>query len=167
MRILGSDDDTLKSVIGELLTARGETLAVAESCTGGAIGSRITDVPGSSRYFLGGGICYTAAAKTDLAGVDPALIREHGEVSEPVAVAMAGGIRERFGATWGLAVTGIAGPGGGTPEKPVGTVHIAIAGPAGVVHRKMFWQGPRKIIKGYSAQRALDLLRRAVLGVAK
>jgi nicotinamide-nucleotide amidase len=162
-RVYGYDDDTLESVIGALLKSRGETVAVAESCTGGLLGSRITDVAGSSAYFLGGGICYTGAAKTALAGVDPALIRENGEVSEPVAIAMATGIRDRFASTWGVGITGIAGPTGGTPEKPVGTVHIAVAGPNGHQHRKLLWQGPRTIIKWFSTQWALDLLRRAML----
>ena len=162
-RVFGYDDDSLESVVGALLKSRGETVAVAESCTGGLLGSRITDISGSSSYFLGGGICYTAAAKTSLANVDPQLIRDNGEVSEPVAIAMATGIRERFGATWGVGITGIAGPTGGTPEKPVGTVHIAVAGPHGHKHRKLFWQGPRTIIKWFSTQWALDLLRRSML----
>lgn len=162
-RVFGYDDDTLESVIGDLLKSRGETLAVAESCTGGLLGSRITDVPGSSAYFLGGGICYTGVAKTAVAGVDPQLLRQHGEVSEPVAIAMADGIRERFHATWGIGITGIAGPTGGTPEKPVGTVHIAVAGPNGHEHKKLLWQGPRTIIKWFSTQWALDLLRRQLL----
>ncbi|HEX2832984.1 MAG TPA: CinA family nicotinamide mononucleotide deamidase-related protein [Thermoanaerobaculia bacterium] len=162
-RLYGYDDDTIESVIGRLLTARGETLSCAESCTGGLFGSRITDVSGSSAYFLGGAICYTAAAKTDLAGVDPQLIREHGEVSEPVAVALAEGIRNRFSSTYGVGITGIAGPTGGTPEKPVGTVHVAVASPNGVEHRKLLWQGPRTIVKWYSSQQGLDLLRRVIL----
>ncbi|HEX8411627.1 MAG TPA: CinA family nicotinamide mononucleotide deamidase-related protein, partial [Thermoanaerobaculia bacterium] len=123
-RLFGFDDDTLEGVVGALLLARGETLSTAESCTGGLLGSRITDVPGSSAYYLGGAVCYTAVTKTALAGVDPVLIVEHGEVSEPVALALACGARARFGTTWGAGITGIAGPGGGTPEKPVGTVHI-------------------------------------------
>lgn len=162
-RVYGYDNDTLEGVVGALLQSRGETLAVAESCTGGLLGSRVTDVPGSSAYFLGGGICYTAAAKMAIAGVDEALIREHGEVSEPVAVALATGIRARFNATWGVGITGIAGPTGGTPEKPVGTVHIAVAGPDGHEHKKLLWQGPRTIVKWFSTQWALDLLRRALL----
>ncbi len=162
-RLYGFDDDTMESVVGALLTSRGETLSCAESCTGGLFGSRITDVAGSSTYFLGGAICYTAAAKTDLAGVDPQLVREHGEVSEPVAIALAEGIRKRFGSTYGVGITGIAGPTGGTPEKPVGTVHIAVARPDGTEHRKLLWQGPRTIVKWYSSQQALDLLRRAIL----
>lgn len=161
-RVFGFDDDTLEAVIGRLLVERGQTVSVAESCTGGLLGSRITDVSGSSAYFMGGAICYTAAAKTMLAGVDAALIREHGEVSEPVAIALARGIRERFGTTWGIGITGIAGPTGGTPEKPVGTVHLAVSGPIDK-HRKLLWQGPRAIIKYYSTQQALDLLRRCLL----
>ena len=162
-RIFGYDDDTLESAIGALLRERNQTLATAESCTGGLLGSRITDVPGSSAYYLGGAVCYTATAKTAIAGVDPALIAQHGEVSEEVAVALARGIRERFSSTWGVGITGIAGPTGGTPEKPVGTVHIAVSGPDGETHRKLLWQGPRTIVKWYSTQQALDLLRRAVL----
>lgn len=162
-RIFGIDDDTLEAVVGRELAARNATLATAESCTGGLLGSRITDIPGSSAYYLGGGVCYTAAAKTAIAGVDPALIRDHGEVSEPVARALAEGIRERFGATYGVGVTGIAGPGGGSEAKPVGTVHIAVAGPAGTEHRKLFWSGPRHIVKRHATQGALDLLRLLVI----
>ena len=162
-RIFGYDDDTIESVIGDLLKARGETLAVAESCTGGLLGSRITDVSGSSSYFLGGAICYTGAAKIAMADVDPQLIRDNGEVSEPVAIALAQGIRKRFNSTWGVGVTGIAGPTGGSPEKPVGTVHIAVAWPEGHKHRKFLWQGPRTIIKWFSTQFALDMLRRSIL----
>jgi nicotinamide-nucleotide amidase len=162
-RLFGYDDDSLESVVGHLLALRGQTLATAESCTGGLLGSRITDIPGSSAYYLGGVVCYTAAAKIELVGVDPELIRQHGEVSEQVAIALANRIRERFGATWGVGITGIAGPGGGTDTKPVGTVHVAIAGPNGHKHRHILWQGPRTIIKWYSTQQALDLLRRNVL----
>jgi nicotinamide-nucleotide amidase len=165
-RIFGYDDDTLESAVGDLLRVRNQTVSTAESCTGGLLGSRITDVPGSSAYYLGGGVCYTAAAKTAIAGVDPSLIAQHGEVSEEVATALARGIRERFGTTWGVGITGIAGPTGGTPEKPVGTVHIAVSGPNGDTHRKLLWQGPRTIVKWYSTQQALDLLRRAVLTAA-
>ena len=162
-RLFGFDDDTLESVVGALLRERSQTLATAESCTGGLLGSRITDIAGSSAYYLGGVVSYTAAAKIDLAGVDAALIAEHGEVSEAVAVALANGIRTRFGATWGVGITGIAGPGGGTETKPVGTVHVAVAGPHGHKHRHILWQGPRTIVKWYSTQQALDLLRRNVL----
>ena len=162
-RLFGVDDDTMESVVGALLLARGETVSTAESCTGGLLGSRITDVAGSSAWFLGGVVTYTGAAKIDLAGVDPALIREHGEVSEPVAIALARGARARFATTWGVAITGIAGPTGGTPEKPVGTVHIAVAGPNGEQHRKLLWPAPRPMVKWFSSQAALDLLRRTML----
>jgi nicotinamide-nucleotide amidase len=162
-RLFGFDDDTLESVVGALLHARNQTLATAESCTGGLLGSRITDIAGSSAYYLGGVVCYTGEAKIEFAGVDPGLIREHGQVSEPVAIALANGIRARFGATWGVGITGIAGPGGGTETKPVGTVHVAIAGPHGHKHRHILWQGPRAMVKWYATQQALDLLRRNVL----
>jgi nicotinamide-nucleotide amidase len=158
-KIFGADDDTLEGVVGRILTERGQTVATAESCTGGLLASRITDVAGSSAYFMGGAVCYTAAAKTALTGVDPAVIAEHGEVSEPVAIALARGARERFGTTYGIGVTGIAGPGGGTEEKPVGTVHIAVAGPGGHKHRKMLWPMERSLFKRITTQSALDLLR--------
>ena len=162
-RLFGFDDDTLESVVGALLVERGETLSTAESCTGGLLGSRITDAAGSSAYYLGGAVCYTAAAKVDLVNVDRDLIREHGEVSEPVALALARGARTRFGTTWGVGITGIAGPTGGTADKPVGTVHIAVSGPAGDKHRKLFWPASRAMVKWFSTQTALDLLRRELL----
>jgi nicotinamide-nucleotide amidase len=166
-RLFGYDEDVLESVIGRMLTERHETLATAESCTGGLLGSRITDIPGSSRYYMAGVICYDGKAKVDLAGVDPELIRTHGEVSEEVARALARGVRERFGTTYGVGVTGIAGPGGGTEAKPVGTVHIAVSSANAEEHRKMFWQGPRTIIKWFSTQFALDLLRVFMMRVTK
>src|SRR5581483_1540053 len=162
-RIFGYDDDTLESVVGELLVRNNATLSIAESCTGGLLASRVTEVAGSSRYFMGGGVCYTAEAKHAIAGVDLELIRAHGEVSEEVAIAMAKGIRERFGTTWGASITGIAGPGGGSEEKPVGTVHIAIAGPDGVEHRRMFWPMTRNLVRWFSTQWTLDLLRKTIL----
>jgi nicotinamide-nucleotide amidase len=158
-KIFGADDDTLEAVIGRMLTARGETVATAESCTGGLLASRITDVAGSSAYFMGGAVCYTAAAKTDLAGVDPAIIAEHGEVSEAVAIALARGVRKRFATTYGIGVTGIAGPGGGTEAKPVGTVHIAVAAADSHKHWKLFWPMDRSLFKRITTQSALDLLR--------
>jgi nicotinamide-nucleotide amidase len=158
-KIFGADDDTLEAVVGRILNQRGETVATAESCTGGLLASRITDVPGSSTYFMGGAVCYTAAAKIDLAGVDPALIAEHGEVSEAVAIALARGARTRFGTTYGIGVTGIAGPGGGTEAKPVGTVHIAVAGAEKQKHWKLFWPIERSLFKRITTQSALDLLR--------
>lgn len=162
-RVYGYDDDTLEGVVGKLLADRGETLATAESCTGGLLGSRITDVAGSSRYFIGGAVCYDAKAKIDLASVDPELIRQHGEVSEEVAAALARGIRARFEATYGIGITGIAGPGGGSEAKPVGTVHIAVASAARHRHLKTQWPMPRPLVKWFSTQSALDLLRRFIL----
>jgi nicotinamide-nucleotide amidase len=108
---------------------------------------------------MGGAVCYTAASKTALVGVDPALIAEYGEVSEPVAIALARGARERFSTTYGIGITGIAGPSGGTEAKPVGTVHIAVAGPNGYKHRKMLWPIERTLFKRITTQSALDLLR--------
>ena len=163
-RIFGADDDTLESVIGDLLVARAETLSSAESCTGGLFSSRITDVSGSSRYFMGGAICYTADAKVALAGVDRELIRANGEVSEPVAIALAQGVRQRFNTTYGVGITGIAGPTGGSEAKPVGTVHIAVADASRHEHRKFYWPGTRAHVKWFSTQSALDLLRRFVMG---
>ena len=158
-KIFGADDDTLEAVVGRILTERRETVSTAESCTGGLLASRITDVPGSSAYFMGGAVCYTAAAKTDLAFVDPKLIAEHGEVSEPVAIALARGARKRFGTTYGIGVTGIAGPAGGTEAKPAGTVHIAVAGAESYKHWKLFWPIERMLFKRITTQSALDLLR--------
>ncbi len=162
-RIYGFDDDTLEATIGRLLIERNATLATAESCTGGLLGSRITDVPGSSRYYFGGGVCYDAKAKISIAGVDPSLIEKHGEVSEEVAVALARGIRSRFDTTYGIGVTGIAGPSGGSEEKPVGTVHIAVASAGAHEHRKLYWPMSRPMFKWFASQSALDLLRMFVI----
>jgi len=127
----GSDDDSLASVVLERLRQRGETLAVAESCTGGAIGAALTAVPEASTVFLGGVIAYANSVKRDGLGVAEALLNTHGAVSDPVAIAMAEGARRVIGSTWAVAVTGIAGPGGGSAAKPVGLVHVAVAGPDG------------------------------------
>jgi len=127
----GSDADSLASVVLALLRQGGQTLAVAESCTGGGIGAALAAVPGASDGFLGGVIAYANAVKQAVLGVPAELLERHGAVSDAVALAMAQGARQLTGATWAIAVTGIAGPGGGTAEKPVGLVHIAIAGPDG------------------------------------
>ena len=162
-RLFGFDDDTLEAVIGRMLIERSATVSTAESCTGGLLASRITDIAGCSAYFLGGAVCYTADSKMFLAGVDPRLIEEHGEVSEEVARDLAKGIRRRFKTTYGVGITGIAGPGGGSEMKPVGTVHIAVADGRTVEHRKLFWPMGRARFKWFSAQSALDLLRLFVL----
>jgi nicotinamide-nucleotide amidase len=162
--VYGVDDETMEVALGHALLAAGATVAVAESCTGGLVASRITDVPGASRYFRAGYVTYSNEAKTDLLGVDPQLLAEHGAVSEEVARAMAEGALRRSGADFAAAVTGIAGPGGGTPEKPVGTVYIAVADAQGteVVHNQ--WGGSRAQFKQRVSQLTLDLLRRRVIG---
>jgi nicotinamide-nucleotide amidase len=159
-RLFGFDDDTLEAVVGRMLGERGETVSTAESCTGGLIASRLTDVPGSSAWFTSGAVCYNAQAKMFIAGVDPALIQQHGEVSEEVARDMAKGVRRRFHSTYGIGVTGIAGPGGGSEAKPVGTVHVAVAdGKGRVEHRKLQYPFHRTMNKYFFSQAALDLLR--------
>ena len=165
-KIYGFDSDTLEVVIGRMLVERHATVSVAESCTGGLISSRITDVPGSSAYFMGGAVAYTGDAKTFPAGVDPALIQQFGEVSEQVAVDLAKGVRRRFNTTYGIGVTGIAGPGGGSEAKPVGTVHIAVADREHYEHRKLFWPMSRTMFKWFASQFALDLLRLTMLRAA-
>ncbi|MEO1002260.1 MAG: competence/damage-inducible protein A [Cyanobacteria bacterium J06638_7] len=127
----GAGDDSLASVVLELLRRRDETVAVAESCTGGGIGAALAAVPGASDVFLGGVIAYANAVKQQVLGVSQTSLAVNGAVSDPVALAMAAGVRQLTGAGWGIAVTGIAGPGGGTAAKPVGLVHIAVAGPDG------------------------------------
>ncbi|MBM5800847.1 MAG: nicotinamide-nucleotide amidohydrolase family protein, partial [Cyanobacteria bacterium K_DeepCast_35m_m2_023] len=127
----GVDDDSLAAVVLQQLRQRRETLAVAESCTGGGIGAALAAIPGASDVFVGGVIAYANSVKQGLLGVPTDLLANHGAVSDPVALAMAAGARRATGATWAIAVTGVAGPGGGSADKPVGLVHIAIAGPAG------------------------------------
>ncbi|MCS7314089.1 MAG: competence/damage-inducible protein A [Bryobacterales bacterium] len=160
-----SNSDPMEVVIGKLLAARSATLAVAESCTGGLLAQRITSVPGSSAYFLGGLLVYHDAMKTGLAGVSPDLVREHGAVSEAVARALAEGTRARTSATYALAVTGVAGPSGGTDSAPVGTVFIGLAGPEGVVVRRFRFLGDRERVRAFAAQTAMDMLRRRLLGL--
>ena len=155
------DGRSLEAVVGDLLRAHRKTIAVAESCTGGLLASRLTDVPGSSDYVDRGVVCYSNQAKIDLAGVPEALIREHGAVSEPVAQAMAEGIRSRAGTNIGVGITGIAGPGGGTKFKPVGTVHIATArSNQRLMHEEHFFEvEDREGIQLAAVQAALQALR--------
>ncbi|MGE3843998.1 MAG: competence/damage-inducible protein A [Vicinamibacterales bacterium] len=154
---------TLEQVVGDLLRAQGLRVAVAESCTGGLMTSRLTDVAGSSDYVECSFVVYANRAKTTLLGVSEELIREHGAVSESVALAMASGARERGGADVGVGITGIAGPGGGSPTKPVGTVAIAIEGPAGRRFVRTFlFPGTRDMIKVFASTTALDRLRRQI-----
>ena len=160
----GVDDDTLESVVVHALIERGLKLALAESCTGGLIASRITNVPGSSETFLAGVVAYSNPAKTELLGVPDELIREYGAVSPEAAEAMAEGAAARTGADMALGVTGIAGPGGGTPEKPVGLVYMALHTPDGVSSTKDVFGGSRLEIKQRASQAALNLIRMYLLG---
>jgi nicotinamide-nucleotide amidase len=156
-----SEEDSLEVVVGRLLRSAGATVALAESCTGGWIAQRLTAVPGSSAYFLGGAVAYDDRVKVELLGVDREEIARHGAVSEAVARALAGGARRRFDADYGLGVTGVAGPGGGSDEKPVGTVHFALAGPDGAIeHRKTRLPGDRERVRYGASQVGLDMLRR-------
>ena len=158
------DGRPLEQVVGDLLRARKKTIAVAESCSGGLLASRLTDVPGSSDYVDRGVVCYSNQAKTDLAGVAASLIQEHGAVSEPVAQAMADGIRTRAGTNVGVGITGIAGPGGGTPDKPVGTVAIAVVVDEEARVRTFQFLGSREMVKFQAAQSALNMARLMLLG---
>ena len=155
--------ETMEQVVGLKLSVGGYTLAVAESCTGGLLAQRLTDVPGSSKYFIEGVVTYSNDAKMRALGVEPILFLEHGAVSAPVAEAMAEGIRKRAETDFGLAITGIAGPGGGTEEKPVGLVYIAISSESGTEHRKLNLPGDRHLVRWRASQAALDLLRRRLI----
>jgi nicotinamide-nucleotide amidase len=157
------DEGSMEGVVGNLLRDRRYTIAAAESCTGGLLTSRLTDVPGSSAYVQLSIVAYSNAAKTALLGVPVALIAAHGAVSEPVAASMAEGVRVRAGSTIGVGITGIAGPDGGTPEKPVGTVAIAVDGPWGTRVRTRALLGGREHIKFWATQAALDDVRRLLL----
>jgi nicotinamide-nucleotide amidase len=163
--IFGIDDESMEVVIGKLLRERGATLAVAESCTGGLVGHRITNVPGSSDYFLADIVAYSNAIKMSILAVPEDVLIREGAVSEECARAMCDGVRRRTGATYGLATTGIAGPGGGTPEKPAGTVFLAVGSPQGIVTLGFVWPSSRAIFKDRVAQTALNMLRKLVLGV--
>jgi nicotinamide-nucleotide amidase len=155
--------EKMEEVIGLKLAVGGYTLAVAESCTGGLLAERLTEVPGSSKYFIEGVVTYSNESKTRLLGVDPILLLEHGAVSGPVAEAMSEGMRNRAATDFALSITGIAGPDGGTAEKPIGTVFIAISSEAGTEHRKLKLPGDRSLIRWRATQAALDLLRRRLI----
>jgi nicotinamide-nucleotide amidase len=161
--VCSTDGRVLEQVVGDMLVERGLRIAVAESCTGGLITSRLTDVPGSSRYVDRSVISYSNEAKIELLGVPATMIAEHGAVSEPVALAMADGIRSRSGVEIGVGVTGIAGPGGGTPEKPVGTVAVAVVTPGASRTRLVRFFGEREQVKFQASQAALDMVRRVLL----
>jgi nicotinamide-nucleotide amidase len=163
----GEDEETLESSVGRLLADRGATVALAESCTGGLISKRLTDVAGSSAYFVEGFVTYSNASKERLLGVPEEVLDVHGAVSGPVARAMAEGVRKISGADYGLSVTGVAGPGGGTEEKPVGLVYVGVADAEGATAEKLdltAWARSRSSIRERSANRALDLLRLRIEG---
>jgi nicotinamide-nucleotide amidase len=159
-RVYSRNGDPLEVVVGAMLRGRGATLAVAESCTGGMLAERITQVPGSSAYFVGGFITYTDRMKMELLGVGAAILKEHGAVSQACAEAMALGARRRTGATFALSVTGVAGPEGGSEATPVGTVFIGLADAAGRQVTRRQFLGDRARIRAFACQTALDLLRR-------
>ena len=160
--VFGAGSDTMARVVGQALRSAGQTLALAESCTGGMIGQMVTATAGASDYFLGAVVSYANSAKSGLLGVPPELIESRGAVSEPVVAAMAEAAREKFGADWTLAVTGIAGPDGGTADKPVGLVFIALTDASGTdVHRRVFG-GNRGIVRRRAAIAALNYLRVAL-----
>jgi nicotinamide-nucleotide amidase len=160
--VFSTHGESLEEVVGMYLVMRQKTLAVAESCTGGLLAERLTHNSGSSDFFLGGAVCYSNELKTKLAGVPKALIDEHGAVSQPVARALAEGIRARTGASIGLGVTGIAGPTGGSPEKPVGLVFIGLADERGTQVREFRFPGNRARVRLWATQMALEMIRRRV-----
>ncbi len=158
-RIFSQDGSSMEEVVARMLTLNNATISVAESCTGGLLAQRLTSIAGSSSYFLGGAVCYSNELKTAWADVPPELIQAKGAVSGEVAMALADGIRRRVGSTLGAAITGIAGPSGGSEEKPVGTVHIALAHAGGVKERGVRFPGDRETIRWHASQLALDMVR--------
>jgi len=158
-RIFSQDGSSLEEVVANILTMNSATISAAESCTGGLLAQRLTSIPGSSSYFVGGVVCYSNELKTAWADVPPEILKSKGAVSSEVAIALADGIRRRVGSTLGVGITGIAGPGGGSEEKPVGTVHVAIAHAGGVKERGVRFPGDREAIRWHAAQLALDMVR--------
>jgi nicotinamide-nucleotide amidase len=158
-RIFSRDGSSLEEVVARLLTLNSATISAAESCTGGLLAQRLTSIAGSSSYFLGGVVCYSNEMKTTWADVPKELIEAKGAVSAEVAVALAEGIRRRVGSTLGVGITGIAGPGGGSEEKPVGTVHIAVSSGGETKARAVRFMGDREMIRTQASQMALDLVR--------
>lgn len=163
--IYGENEDTLEGVIGNLLRERHQKMATAESCTAGLLAAKITDIPGSSDYFERGVVAYSNQSKMELLGVTANLFEEFGAVSQEVADAMASGVREKAGVDYGVSITGVAGPGGGTTEKPVGTVFIATSSEAGIRSKKLQLGPDREMNRKRSVFAALELLRRTILGI--
>jgi nicotinamide-nucleotide amidase len=161
--VFSDNGDSMEQIVGYYLQMRNATLAVAESCTGGLLAERITSVSGSSRYFLGGAVVYSNQLKSAFAGVPADLIQKHGAVSREVATALAEGIRQRCSATLGVGITGVAGPTGGTPEKPVGLVFHALAGESGTDVVERTFPGDRKRIRWFASQQALDMVRKKLM----
>jgi nicotinamide-nucleotide amidase len=158
--VAGVDVSGIEHVVVDRLRERGETLTAAESCTGGLLGARVTDVPGASDVFVGGVVSYSNDVKSRIVGVGDDVLIAHGAVSKEVARSMAEGVRERLEADWGIGITGIAGPGGGTEEKPVGLVYWAVASAAGTTVRHGVFPGTRDVVRLWSVHSALDTLRR-------
>lgn len=158
-RIFSQDGSSMDEVVARALTLNNATISVAESCTGGLLAQRLTSIAGSSSYFLGGVVCYSNERKNAWADVPPELILAKGAVSSEVAIALAEGIRRRIGTTLGVGITGVAGPGGGSEEKPVGTVHIALSHGGGVKERNARFPGDRETIRWHASQIALDMVR--------
>jgi len=161
--IFTRSEQTLEQVVGELLTAKNATISVAESCTGGLLAHRLTNVSGSSRYFMSGIVTYSNESKMELAGIPPLLLEMQGAVSAEVAQGLAEGVRQRANTTIGVSITGIAGPTGGSEAKPVGTVHVAVALPTGTVQRQFLFPGDRERIRWQASQAGLDMVRRELL----
>jgi nicotinamide-nucleotide amidase len=161
--VYSRNGESLEQIVGYWLQMRNATIAVAESCTGGLLAERITSIGGSSRYFLGGAVVYSNALKTELAGVPAEMIERHGAVSREVAAALAEGIRYRCESTLGVGITGVAGPGGGSPEKPVGLVFHAVAGSSGTEVVQRNFPGDRKRIRRFASTMALDMVRRKLM----
>jgi nicotinamide-nucleotide amidase len=161
--VYSRDGESLEQIVGYWLQMRGATLAAAESCTGGLLAERITSISGSSRYFLGGAVVYSNRLKTELAGVPAEMIDRHGAVSREVAAALAEGIRYRCESTLGIGITGVAGPNGGTPEKPVGLVFHAVANDAGTEVVQRHFPGDRKHIRRFASTMALDMVRKKLM----
>jgi nicotinamide-nucleotide amidase len=161
--IFATTEQSLEEIVGTHLLAKQATISVAESCTGGMLAERLTAVDGSSRYFMSGIITYSNQSKIDLAGIPPLLLEMQGAVSEEVARGLAEGVREKIGTTVGVGITGIAGPSGGSPEKPVGTVHIAVSTPTGTTHQRFLFPGSRDRIRWQATQAALNMTRRVLL----